>query len=52
MVNFDGNESMVGRFLDVQIVESLPNSLRGDVVNNEFESLSKIKNFTPNLKFV
>lgn len=52
VVNFDGNESMVGQFLDIQIVESLPNSLRGKVVNKEFEPTPKIKNFTPSLKFV
>jgi len=52
VVNFDGNESMVGQFLDIKIVESLPNSLRGTAVNNEFEPTPEIKNFTPSLKFV
>lgn len=52
VVNFDGDESMVGQFLDIQIIESLPNSLRGKVVHNEFETAPKIKNFAPSLKFV
>jgi tRNA-2-methylthio-N6-dimethylallyladenosine synthase len=28
-VNFDGAEALIGRFVDVQITEALPNSLRG-----------------------
>jgi len=28
-VNFDGDESLIGRFVDVRITEALPNSLRG-----------------------
>jgi tRNA-2-methylthio-N6-dimethylallyladenosine synthase len=29
MVNFDGPESLIGRFVDVEITEAQPNSLRG-----------------------
>jgi tRNA-2-methylthio-N6-dimethylallyladenosine synthase len=28
-VNFDGDPSLIGRFVDVDITEALPNSLRG-----------------------
>ena len=52
VVNFDGAENMVGQFLDIQIEESLPNSLRGQVVGMEFGSTQVIENFTPTLKFV
>ena len=31
-VNFDGDAGLIGRFVDVQITEALPNSLRGRVV--------------------
>jgi tRNA-2-methylthio-N6-dimethylallyladenosine synthase len=31
VVNFDGDESLVGRFVDLWITEALPNSLRGRV---------------------
>ena len=34
-VNFDGNESMIGQFVDVVISEALPNSLRGRLVRDE-----------------
>ena len=30
VVNFDGAAELIGRFVDVQITEALPNSLRGD----------------------
>jgi len=33
VVNFEGDESMVGQFVTVEITEALPNSLRGKVVN-------------------
>jgi len=33
-VNFDGNESMIGQFVDVVISEALPNSLRGRLADN------------------
>ena len=52
VVNFDGTENMVGQFLDIQIKESLPNSLRGQVVGRELGSTQVIENFTPTLKFV
>ncbi|WP_405223680.1 tRNA (N6-isopentenyl adenosine(37)-C2)-methylthiotransferase MiaB [Lentisalinibacter sediminis] len=31
-VNFDGDDSLIGRFVDLQITEAMPNSLRGRVV--------------------
>lgn len=34
-VNFDGDASLIGRFVDVTITEALPNSLRGRVVDRE-----------------
>ena len=34
-VNFDGNGSMIGQFVDVVISEALPNSLRGRLVRDE-----------------
>jgi len=34
-VNFDGNESMIGQFVDVVISEALPNSLRGRLADNQ-----------------
>jgi len=33
-VNFDGDSSCIGQFVDVLITEALPNSLRGRLVNN------------------
>jgi len=32
VVNFDGDETMIGRFVDVEISEALPNSLRGVLI--------------------
>ena len=32
-VNFDGDGSCLGQFVDVVITEALPNSLRGRLVN-------------------
>jgi tRNA-2-methylthio-N6-dimethylallyladenosine synthase len=32
-VNFDGDQSLIGSFVDVVITEALPNSLRGRLVN-------------------
>ncbi len=32
VVNFDGHERLIGRFVDIAITEALPNSLRGRVV--------------------
>jgi tRNA-2-methylthio-N6-dimethylallyladenosine synthase len=34
-VNFDGDRSMLGQFIDVQITEALPNSLRGRVIGRQ-----------------
>ena len=34
-VNFDGNESMIGQFVDVVISEALPNSLRGRLADKQ-----------------
>ncbi|MET1254519.1 tRNA (N6-isopentenyl adenosine(37)-C2)-methylthiotransferase MiaB [Aliikangiella maris] len=34
IVNFDGQPSMIGQFVDVVITEVLPNSLRGQVVSS------------------
>ena len=33
-VNFDGDASCLGQFVDVVITEALPNSLRGRLINN------------------
>jgi len=32
VVNFDGPESLIGGFVDVEITEALPNSLRGKMI--------------------
>ena len=32
VVNFDGDHSLIGQFVDVKITEALPNSLRGVIV--------------------
>jgi len=32
VVNFDGNHALIGQFVDVEITEALPNSLRGVIV--------------------
>ncbi|MDX1509592.1 MAG: tRNA (N6-isopentenyl adenosine(37)-C2)-methylthiotransferase MiaB, partial [Woeseiaceae bacterium] len=34
-VNFDGPESLIGRFVDVVITEALPNSLRGRLLDDK-----------------
>jgi tRNA-2-methylthio-N6-dimethylallyladenosine synthase len=34
-VNFDADESCIGRFVDVVITEALPNSLRGRRVDKQ-----------------
>jgi len=31
VVNFDGDESLIGQFVDVRITQALPNSLRGEI---------------------
>jgi tRNA-2-methylthio-N6-dimethylallyladenosine synthase len=33
-VNFDGDPSCLGQFVDVQITEAMPNSLRGRIIDN------------------
>ena len=35
IVNFDGQPKMIGKFVDVEITEVLPNSLRGKLVDGE-----------------
>ncbi len=37
VVNFDGEQSLIGRFVDVRITEAQPNSLRGVVIAVESE---------------
>jgi len=34
-VNFDGDETLIGQFVDVVITEALPNSLRGRLADNQ-----------------
>jgi len=34
-VNFDADQSCIGRFVDVVVTEALPNSLRGRLANNQ-----------------
>ncbi len=34
-LNFDGNEALIGRFVDVVVTEALPNSLRGRLVRDK-----------------
>ena len=52
VVNFDGNIRMVGHFIDVTITEALPNSLRGEAVDQNDSAAEPIGNFTPEIKFV
>ena len=40
VVNFTGHPRLIGEFVDVQITEALPNSLRGEVVTNNDKSIS------------
>ncbi|WP_434359311.1 tRNA (N6-isopentenyl adenosine(37)-C2)-methylthiotransferase MiaB [Parasalinivibrio latis] len=37
VVNFEGSPELIGQFVDVEIVEALPNSLRGVIVRTESE---------------
>ncbi|OQX15063.1 MAG: tRNA (N6-isopentenyl adenosine(37)-C2)-methylthiotransferase MiaB [Thiothrix lacustris] len=37
VVNFDGQPSLIGKFVDVRITEAQPNSLRGEIVAVESE---------------
>ena len=32
VVNFDGDHQLIGQFVDVEITEALPNSLRGRMI--------------------
>ena len=38
VVNFDGHQRLIGKFVDIRITEALPNSLRGTVVAVESET--------------
>ena len=49
VVNFDGNESMVGHFVEVQITEALPNSLRGVADMEKFSAGDNGKWYAPSL---
>jgi len=40
VVNFAGHPRLIGEFVDVQITEALPNSLRGEVVTNNDKTIS------------
>ncbi len=35
VVNFKGSQELIGRFIDVEITEALPNSLRGSLADSE-----------------
>lgn len=37
VVNFEGTPDLIGQFVDVKIVEVMPNSLRGDLLRSEKE---------------
>jgi tRNA-2-methylthio-N6-dimethylallyladenosine synthase len=39
VVNFEGSDDLIGQFVTVRITEALPNSLRGELVANEQQSL-------------
>ena len=52
VVNFPGDESLVGRFVDVLITDALPNSLRGRLAEEPPAGMRSIGNFVPGLKFV
>jgi len=52
VVNFPGDESLVGRFVDVLITDALPNSLRGRLAEEPPAGMRGIGNFVPGLKFV
>ena len=40
VVNFDGPAQLIGQFVDVQISDALPNSLRGRLIEIETEAIS------------
>jgi tRNA-2-methylthio-N6-dimethylallyladenosine synthase len=33
VVNFDGPEGLIGEFVEIRITEALPNSLRGELID-------------------
>lgn len=35
VVNFSGDASLIGQFVNIQITEALPNSLRGELINEQ-----------------
>ena len=35
VVNFKGSQDLIGQFIDVEITEALPNSLRGSLTDPE-----------------
>jgi tRNA-2-methylthio-N6-dimethylallyladenosine synthase len=39
VVNFEGSDELIGQFVTVRITEALPNSLRGELVSDERQSL-------------
>lgn len=49
VVNFDGGEHLVGRFVAVRITEALPNSLRGRLTGDQPAVSRPIGNFVPEL---
>ncbi len=38
VVNFTGNASLIGQFVNVKITEALPNSLRGEIIHDDVRS--------------
>ncbi len=38
VVNFAGNASLIGQFVNVKITEALPNSLRGEIIHDDVRS--------------
>ena len=47
IVNFEGNTDMIGKFVDVEITDVYPNSLRGKVIRTEDEMTLRV-NESPN----
>jgi len=43
VVNFDGSETLIGQFAQVEITQALPNSLRGELVPIQDDKKLKIK---------
>ncbi len=52
VVNFDGDERLVGQFVKVTITEALPNSLRGQRPGEGPTEARSIGHFVPEIKFV